>query len=72
MSKLQTYYYFKLDFTYVIFDNATYPHRVDSRLAPSQWDTALQSNAVSHWLGANLEAALPPACTIYNKQHDQF
>ena len=30
---------------------------VDSRLAPSQWETSLQSNAVSHWLGANLESA---------------
>ena len=32
--------------------------RVDSRLAPSQWETVLQSNAVSHWLGTNLESAL--------------
>ena len=32
--------------------------RADSRLAPCQWETSLQSNAVSHWLGANLEAAL--------------
>ena len=32
--------------------------RADSRFAPSQWVTALQSNAVSHWLGANLESAL--------------
>ena len=31
------------------------PH---SRLAPSQWETSLQSNAVSHWLGANLESVL--------------
>ena len=31
---------------------------VDSRFAPSQWEMALQSNAVSHWLGANLESAL--------------
>ena len=30
----------------------------DSRLAPSQWETSLQSNVVSHWLGANLESAL--------------
>ena len=30
----------------------------DSRIAPSQWETSLQSNAVSHWLGANLESAL--------------
>ena len=33
-------------------------YRADSRLAPSQWETSLQSNAVSHWLGANLESAL--------------
>ena len=30
----------------------------DSRLAPSQWETSLQSKTVSHWLGANLESAL--------------
>ena len=28
-------------------------YRTDSTLAPSQWETSLQSN--SHWLGANLE-----------------
>ena len=33
----------------------------DSRFAPSQWETSLQSNAISHWLCANLESAL----TIY-------
>ena len=33
-------------------------YRADSRLAPSQWETLLQSNAVSHWLGATLESAL--------------
>ena len=32
--------------------------RAHSMLAPSQWETSLQSNAVSHWLGANLESAL--------------
>ena len=32
--------------------------RADSRFAPSQWETSLQSNAVSHWLGANLESAM--------------
>ena len=32
--------------------------RADSRLEPSQWETSLQSNTVSHWLGANLESAL--------------
>ena len=35
-----------------------YPPLPDSRLEPSQWETSLQSNAVSHWLGANLESAL--------------
>ena len=30
----------------------------DSRFASSQWETSLQSNAVSHWLGANLGSAL--------------
>ena len=29
----------------------------DSRFPPSQWQTSLQSNAVSHWLGANLKSA---------------
>ena len=33
-------------------------HRADSRLASCQWETSLQSNAVSHWLGTNLELAL--------------
>ena len=32
--------------------------RVDFRFAPSQWETSLQSNAVSHWLDANLKSAL--------------
>ena len=32
--------------------------RADSRFVPSQWETALRSNAVSHWLGTNLESAL--------------
>ena len=33
-------------------------HRADSRFAPSQWEMSLQSNAISHWLGTNLESAL--------------
>ena len=32
--------------------------RADSRFVPSQWETALFCNVVSHWLGANLEPAL--------------
>ena len=32
--------------------------RADSRFAPSQWETSLQSNAVSHWLGADQGSTL--------------
>ena len=32
--------------------------RADSRLVPSQWETSLQSKAVSHWLGTNSESTL--------------
>ena len=32
--------------------------RAESRLAPSQWETSLQSNGVSHWLDANPESVL--------------
>ena len=35
--------------------------RADSRLAPSQWETPLLSNVVSHWLGANLDNAQSPS-----------
>ena len=38
---------------------STEPHRTDSRFAPSQWETALLCNDVSHWLGASVESALP-------------
>ena len=31
--------------------------RAGSRFAPSQWETALLSNDVYHWLGASLESA---------------
>ena len=41
-------------------------YRADSRFAPSHWETSLQSNAVSHWLGANLESAL---LTVYPKKY---
>ena len=33
-------------------------YRADSRFAPSQWETALLCNDVSHWLSASLESAL--------------
>ena len=32
--------------------------RANSMFVPSQWEMSVQSNAVSHWLGANLESAL--------------
>ena len=32
--------------------------RADSRFAPSQWETALLCNDVSHWLGASIASAL--------------
>ena len=36
----------------------TISYKADSSLAPSQWETALLCNDVSHWLGASLESAL--------------
>ena len=33
-------------------------HMTHAGLTPSQWKTPLQSNVISHWLGANLESAL--------------
>ena len=33
-------------------------HRACSRFAPSQWETALLCNDVSHWLHASLESTL--------------
>ena len=33
-------------------------YKVDSGLAPSQWEASLQSNIISHWPGAFLESAL--------------
>ena len=49
--------------------------RADSMRTPSQWETSLQSNAVSHWLPANLSSTLysndkrPPtvACVVSYK-----
>ena len=38
--------------------NFLHCYQADSRFAPSQWETALLCNDVSHWLGANLETAL--------------
>ena len=43
---------------WTLYFGLCYNTRADSRLAPSQWETSLQSNAVSHWLGTNLESVL--------------
>ena len=49
----------KSDFSDMTADSEDYCEiRASSRLAPSQWETSLQSNTVSHWLGANQESAL--------------
>ena len=34
--------------------------RADSRFVPSQWETVLPCNNVSHWLGASLEIRISP------------
>ena len=43
-------------------------HTADSRLALSQWESSIQSNTVSHWLGANFESALHSHC-IHRHSH---
>ena len=45
---------------------STWP--VDHR-APTQWETSLQSNAISHWLGANLQSALDHKTQLWNRCH---
>ena len=42
-------------------------YRADSRSAPSQWETVLLCNNVSHWLGTSLESALD-----YTRRHGQL
>ena len=44
----------------LMISKAAHPRAV-SRFAPSHGETSLQSNAVSLWLGANLESVLIPA-----------
>ena len=40
-------------------------HRTDSRFPPTQWETVLLCNHVSHWLGANLESTLLPSVLLW-------
>ena len=42
----------------LVHHTVLYNIRVDLRVPPIQWETSLQSNAVSHWLGTNFESAL--------------
>ena len=39
---------------YMVFRHCNGIHRADSKLVPSQWETAWLCNDVSHWLGASL------------------
>ena len=41
-----------------VIPNVCHIIRADSRFAPSQWETSLQSNTIPHWLGTGLESAL--------------
>ena len=46
--------------------------RADYRFASRQWETSLQSNTVSHWMGANLESAwLYPVIWFYRLKGNQ-
>ena len=47
-----------------------YTCRSDSRFAPSQWETSLLSNAVSHWLVTNLESTLLQV--LHEELHQQI
>ena len=54
-----------------VFGPSTPPRgwvRADPRLAPSERETSLQSNAPSHWLGANLESTLVSICVKSQNQ----
>ena len=45
--------------------------RADFRFVSSQWEMSSQSNAISHWLGANLESALRMYMVMYKSDvHD--
>ena len=38
--------------------------KAHSRLAPNQWETSLQNNVISYWLGANLKSLIAIYITI--------
>ena len=49
---------------------AIFQSRAVSRFAPSQWETALLCNDVSHWLCTRLESALPCIAMTQLHVHD--
>ena len=51
-------YVFQTDRKQINNSNMNTKGRADSMFAPSQWETVLLCNDVSHWLGANPESAL--------------
>ena len=59
-----TWFELELELERYLFEKYNIQHiwrgtrRADSRFALSQWETSLQSNVVSHWLGTNLESTL--------------
>ena len=58
-SILTVYLQLHVQYRFILHHNILWVYsRADSRLAPSQWETSLQRNSISHWLGANLESAL--------------
>ena len=46
--------------------------RADSRFVPSQWEMALLSNNVTHWLGTSLESALILVDVVYHPKLNMF
>ena len=46
--------------------------RAGSRLAPSQWETSLQSTTVSHWRGTSLESTLNPLYSAGPYMHSMY
>ena len=54
---------------HTVFQYNTLLYRADSRFVPSQWDTVLLCNDVSHWMGASLQSACYSMALMNAKQH---
>ena len=58
-----------LDFLFNVLRVCDCEIRADSRFVPSQWETALLCNDVSHWLGTSLESDVEMLlCQFLNAQ----